>query len=290
MTVKTIKALILAFACIFPLAVQAASQEDISLPGCDVDIYNIHINRNLLEAHREVAMNQRYILKPDSVLEYTCFVSGSNATSILGTTADRAGPIFSESDLWDPKTIPLRTRAGSGTAQVNYSRGADSLDLALAAVVAVDTLNYLDENFGHEYLGGTYIDIPPSKPCRIMAQVWQAAKCNNFINEWYSFENLLTFDPREEPEECNGIGITQAMIDSIRSGNTAVQEFSIPRNIFTEFLVPPYECPPSTVYTGVTNHVIFAPGKQGVIETYSDGYCLSPGCVYLRDGDSGVCR
>src|SRR5437016_4882806 len=40
---------------------------------CDPEYMDALEARAYLEAQREVAQNQNYILKPDSVLEYTCF-------------------------------------------------------------------------------------------------------------------------------------------------------------------------------------------------------------------------
>src|ERR1044072_4359830 len=47
--------------------VQAASTP------CDPEYMDALEARAYLEAQREVAQNQNYILKPDSVLQYTCF-------------------------------------------------------------------------------------------------------------------------------------------------------------------------------------------------------------------------
>ncbi len=40
---------------------------------CDGDFYNVMSNRAWMESEREMEVAQRLILKPDSVLEYSCF-------------------------------------------------------------------------------------------------------------------------------------------------------------------------------------------------------------------------
>lgn len=278
---------------LFAAGAQAATQATIAQPGCDADIYNVHINRSILEARREVVMNQRYILKPDSVLEYTCFASTNINTSLLGTTARRAGPLFSESDLWAPKTIPLRTATRSRATTVNFTLGSDSLDLALAALVRTDTLSYINANFWHSYLGGTGPDIAPALPCPVMAPVWQAAKCYNFqpgTSLWLTFPQLVNSDPRIYPssQQCNNTAITQAIIDDAYSANTAAREFSIPRPYISQFLTPGVSCTPGIVYTGVTTHIIYADARVGQLRTYPDAFCLTPGCTLKASGGSAT--
>ena len=50
------------------------------VPGssCDVDVYKVLSDRAWMEGQREMEIAQKLILKPDSVLEYSCFSQRRN--------------------------------------------------------------------------------------------------------------------------------------------------------------------------------------------------------------------
>ncbi len=255
------------------------------VPGCDADIYVAHANRGLLEGRREIVANQTFIRKPDSVLEYTCFVEMLDP--IVG---DAIAPIFSESDAWVGKEVPLLANA-PGTAMIDYEMGPESMNEALAATVILHAAEYIGTNFGHTYLGGL-ADVGVGEagvPCNVMAPVWHEAKSFDFDREglFLSFEDLIFFDTRLLPVPTDDTGITQGIIDVAFSPGTAEGGMSIPPTYNIDYLLAASPCEP-TVYTGVTTHIIIAPDRVGELETFEDGVCIAPGCYYTLGGDYGA--
>jgi len=176
---------------------------DTELTGCAVDTWTAMVNQAVLESRREIMMNNRFIAKPDSVLEYVCF------DKYVDVTANAAGPIFSETDLWANKTIDISGTTVDAEVTMNVDMGDESLDTALAAVINEIYLDYTTQNFAHGMLGET---VPaaanikgPGNTCDVMNQVWQAAKCHNFEGPdiFYTFEELIGYDPREFPASMN---------------------------------------------------------------------------------------
>ena len=108
---------------------------------------------------------------------------------------EEAGPIFSETDFWANRTIDILGKS----VTVNVAMGTTSLDGSLATVVNLAAAPYLTGNFNHGLLGETVAVTAPSGGCNVMANVWQAAKCNNLNTPFYTFGNLISFDPREYP-------------------------------------------------------------------------------------------
>ena len=162
------------------------------LTGCATDTWIAMVNQSVMEARRENIMHQRYIAKPDSILEYTCF---NEQVALAG---DFAGPIFSETDEFVyPGTYVLT----SGLASVLSFLGFDSLDAALVEAVEEPVAEYLVGSFDHGLLGETEpVAARAGTACNIMANVWQASKCKNFnLEEFYTFDDLINFDPREFP-------------------------------------------------------------------------------------------
>lgn len=176
-----------------------ATKAQPSLPGCDANNYNILMNRAMIEGRRETAFNQAFIKKPDSVLEYTCFVDAMETV-----VADQIAPIFSETDNWVNRTVPLLT-AQPGTATINFQLGPQSMNQALAATVVAHANGYIGSNFGHSYLGGAAgagVGAGGGGPCGVMAAVWQEAKDTNFPQSgFYDFEELVGYDPRDNPAD-----------------------------------------------------------------------------------------
>ena len=69
--------------------------------ACDANFMNQIYAKAFLEAEREVVVANTSILKPDSVLEYTCL------DQLVTPVAEDAGPIFSESDRWSTDNIDV---------------------------------------------------------------------------------------------------------------------------------------------------------------------------------------
>ncbi len=159
-------------------------------PGCATDVWSAIVNQSVLETRRESIINQRYIAKADSVIEYSCF-----ETSLI-FAAEHFGPIFNETEDF-VETYSLT----DGSAQIRSAGQPDYLDRALGSVVQATIGAYL-ENFNHGLLGEIApVATPTSDPCNVMAMVWEAAKCKNFSGpgEFYEMVDLLTVEPRQFP-------------------------------------------------------------------------------------------
>ena len=115
------------------LCLGAASHAAVTSP-CDPQYMDALEGRAYLEAQREIMQNQNLIVKPDSVLEYSCF--DSILRTIARANGDRSN--FSESNRWGE--VP--------------NHGTQSLDNAIQAVVGASLTSYITANFNHNYLGG----------------------------------------------------------------------------------------------------------------------------------------
>ena len=140
-------------------------QSDVS-KGCDVDFYEQLQASSELKATQELEAAQAIILKPDSVLEYTCFQSRVQ-------TAGSALPF--QNDLSDM----LGTLAGEP-----FER-------------------YLEGNFDHALDGG-HSSVRAGDPCSVMAAVWQSAQCHDFDVRLFSdFTEMASNDMRLFPQQCS---------------------------------------------------------------------------------------
>ena len=174
---------------------------DIADTPCDSAYFDSLEARAWLEAQREITQNQNLIFKADSVLEYTCFDKFANVL------ARDALSMFSETQRW------------------GLVLDSTHMDNALQALVGQTLIDYIDANFGHEFLGKRWDFITPkptgdsdytpkkieggSYKCDIMDRVWKEAKCMDFI-EYETKDGFFTFqqyiddeDKRFFPEKCN---------------------------------------------------------------------------------------
>lgn len=165
--------------------------------GCSTAVWTAMVNRSVIEARREDVVNKRFIIKPDTVLDYTCFEHN------VSKVGEEAGPIFSETEKWANLEVDLIGK----TVTVKRRLGTKSLDNALMAVVEAALTNYKNGQFNNDFLA----DSTPvsgsagSAYCDVMANVWKAAKCRNF-GDFYTFQDLgagknltSSADPREFP-------------------------------------------------------------------------------------------
>lgn len=254
---------------------------------CDPEYMDALEARAWLEAQREISQNQNLIVKPDSVLEYTCF------DMFLNEVANDASSMFSETTRWG--NIP--------------GLDASSMDTALQNLIYVGFADYLTNNFGHKYLGDRATsDYTPSGSvtggtytCNQMATVWEEAKCLNFFDEpthdgFYDFAWYASNDPRSLPTSyaaCtsptdgtynyanmqtiafNGKETTY-VLDPENPNNTAPYNvdtlvtflnFILPRGV-----APATSCQPP-IRTGITVN-------RRLVASYPDAVCPNPGCYY----------
>jgi len=163
---------------------------------CDPEVLDAIEARGYIEAQREVLQNENLILKPDSVLEYSC---------MDGMYYQFAAFInFSEISWIGSLAQP----------------GILYLDEALVTIISDALATYVLYNYPHQFLGGRsgdfyvpalpalFLDWQPAT-CDYMAEIWQTAKCMNFFDEddhdaffdfsWYAGDptNPTSFgDPR----------------------------------------------------------------------------------------------
>lgn len=159
--------------------------------SCDPDYMDVLNARSYVEAKREMETAQRIIVKPDSVLEYSCFheeylqfANWVNTFSGYGVRSAGNPPEF------DGTPPPVRVMP------VSLS---NSLDL-----VVYDSLVGFLDSFSHTYGGGAYPIFPnPAAGCNSMNIVWFTSKCQNFDpNWWVRFEDLASTDIRVFPIPC----------------------------------------------------------------------------------------
>ena len=261
----------LAFAITGPLSTQetlGAAPPPIADTPCDSLYYQTLSARAWLEAQREITQNQNLILKPDSVLEYTCF------DMFLDELAQHAQNMFSE------------------TTQFGNPNPDPSMDNALDDLVGDSLRNYVSSNFGYyDMLGGhsagTGITHVPNTisngtyTCDMMAQVWTAAKCINFVSDpandgFYTFVEYRdsVLDKRVLPPSsvCTP---SPGWATNIATSTISPPWTDDPMQTYLD-LMDPANCSGSTaIPTGVeVNRPSVAPN------TYDEHVCIIPGCRY----------
>ena len=252
-------------------------------PGCDPEYFESLQSRAWLEAQREITQNQNLITKPDSVLEYTCF------DLYLNELADHAQDMFSETQRW-------------GQIRGIRTSGAGSTDDALEQVVGTALRTYVSQNFEEGGTNGPY-DLLGGRlngtdhemtqavsgnnaqyQCDIMRQVWQQAKCMNFIDNethdgFYTFDEYRDYDPdhRFLPSECPHVqrwetDIRTATVDA----DTPWEEDDV--ETFLE-QIDPDDCQQSGIVS--TGFNVYRRGEHP--EDWR--VCIAPGCTYSIDSN-----
>lgn len=284
------------------------------VPGtsCDVEVYDVLSERAWLEGQREVEVAQQLILKPDSVLEYSCFQQRRNELRALGMDWSGSGGLsFGEI------TRLIGELIGVAAAQAFLLGDTESFnniiddvgDIAFDGILAelgVDSLealidnplqNYLTDNFYHTLAGGTY-DQGAVGLCDAMNVVWNFMKCSNFDEEtFYTLDQLTTSDFRTLPQQCSVTTRAQRLVDAI---DVAYPEPTSPASLggmdAVNLRLPMLTQCGAPIPTGLT---VFSspPGDYDPeIETkqgrYIDKVCSAPGCYFLPHrlgtGD-GIC-
>ena len=273
--------------------------------GCATDTWTAMVNQSVLQSRREMAINQRYIAKADSVLAYACLGIPIEAAG------NNIGPIFSESTQWANKQIDII----GDTVTTSVNMGAGSLDGALGNAANSLAENYLNNSFYHNYMGGTagqtamptpgggggggsdadFGQLQTTGTCGLMSQVWSISKCQNVTDSimFPRFEDLIGTDPRVYPQiyTCRDSGISQGMIDTARGAGVAMSPMESHAAILNPALVGGSGCAPP-IPTGVTIERRFGLGRISVPRNYVDAICPTPGCTYQNPslGGLGTCQ
>ncbi|MCB1530490.1 MAG: hypothetical protein KDJ42_05730 [Alphaproteobacteria bacterium] len=276
---------------------------EIAPQPCDPNYWTTLKERAWMEAEREIMQNQNLIFKPDSVLEYTCF------DKYVSHGAKWLGDIFVHTYYFGKQIIK---RGEHPHAQ----------EIALQLVVTNALKEYLKGSFQYEFFAerSPLLRNPPgitnsfpitdattmkSYSCKVMKEVWKAAKCINFIDgEPFKISDglhpFITLKPgpeggetvpgydvfgdvRKWPEYCDDPIKGQEWVDANKiaiNENDMKYKFEKPlKKAYEDVrkMVEPGSCV-GTLETGVM--VILSGTKEQVV----DNVCTNPGCTYLLDG------
>ncbi len=271
--------------------------------ACDANFMNQIYAKAFLEAEREVVINNSLMLKPDSVLEYSCFDQQAAAV------ANDAGPIFSESTRWSPANVSIQT----GSVSINVNMGPTRLDNSINRLVLESLETYVDTNFAHDFLGGaasgdnntisSSVAGISGTPCDFMYLVHDVSKCDAFalntqfmtFESYFSTPSLLSTDPRTLPRTCPaGHQITSARLDVSKNATWNFVSFDRVNTLL------PIQRPESSgtcenstpIPTGVV--VIINENDQDLAGNpiavnsyqYDDKVCSNPACTFDHRGDA----
>lgn len=256
---KPLSTAIVTFAALTAIAAPALAQP----ATCDARYWDSMKAKAWAEAQRENTENQNLIYKADSVLEYTCF------DRYLQALAANAPNLFSETTYWAGVVSP--------TDMVN----------ALNILVANSLPNYIGGNFDHTYLGGrSGLNYTPGSAaggnttydCDQMIQVWEAAKCLNFVDQtdddFFYLERWDGWDPRRLPMACTPDGRYAAQLSLANNDGTQYPEETW--NVYASFF-DTTSCGATPVPTGVEV-------TRNGINPYQEHICANPGCAFDRSG------
>lgn len=261
--------------------------------SCSSDYYDVLRARSWLEGKREMEAAQFFILKPDSVLEYSCF---DEEVKWLAAVADRmfsdnvtSGNLFNSPALsFSPKdsfqpTITSPTGPNPPGGMDNHT-----LDNMLQLLV-LDALNaYLSTNFGHTLGGGTVAN--GGGFCGAMNYVWHELKCANFDTSYFmTFSELAAFDPRTRPVACGEANRTAKWNAAIAAA------FPVPATpaalggmdavvSYNSKIMLGASCLNQPIPTGV----IIDEDGSGPGVARPDAVCSTPGCYY--DSAANDCK
>lgn len=233
--------------------------------SCDSEFLDVIKARGWMQAKRELEVAQSTIVKPDSVLTYSCFDQ---------RVTEAKNEIMSDGSI---------TNGLVGAPLINYMTGNFEQNLAAG--------NFRDSN-DDEFDPFLY----PDDICGLMGVVWHGAQgsdwdgvhCEN-ANEirFISFETLTNSDYRSFPQGCNA-----AEPDHHNKWQAAVAATSpIPSNIMET--VASY-MPPTIDFLNVDDckdpiptGLIVNIAKPGVDDKQRpDRICAVPGCYYSWDDEN----
>lgn len=276
---------------------------------CDANFMNQIYAKGFLEAERDVIVGNSMIMKPDSVLEYTCFDKIASDTALI------AGPVFSETTRWQ--------NADVGGVSIDVFMGDDRLDTSIEQLVLEALKIYVDEQFEYDFLGGAAAGMNNTIQntvtggggvCPAMFSVYYISKCDDFalqapfvtFEEYFSSPALVSFDPRTLPDVCpNPHGITAEIIEvaknrawnyasfdavldtqlnitrGVNVSNSCENVDPIPTGVMVEFVEYGEDL--------AGNPIVITPPYQ-----YEDKVCSNPGCYfdhnYNADPGDDLCK
>ena len=269
--------------------------------GCDANFMNQIYANAFLEAEREVIIAHSMILKPDSVLEYTCF---DQLAAKAG--GDGGGSVFTDKEQEvEGEKVHL---------------GDEALDEAIEKIVLKSLKSYVDKNFSHNFMGGTldqnnsisdsYNSVADG--CDFMFAVHRLAKCEDFDNivgfmtfdKMFSNENLTDIDPRVYPNMCPGtLPFSQKMLQLANNDSDVNPGIKRDYVLFDEVSLhlektrraKSGSCESvDPIPTGLRYKVVkFSEdvnNKTNITgeDVFDDKVCTNPGCYYDRKGNKCI--
>jgi hypothetical protein len=269
--------------------------------ACDANFMNQIYAKAFLEAEREVVVANTTILKPDSVLEYSCL------DQLVTPVAEDAGPIFSESDRWSTDNIDVV----GDSVTIDVFMGDTRLDSHIEAMTLQAVVAYANEQFPHDFLGGAasgddhtlQTTIGGGGPCDFMFNMNHIAKCEDFglnppfieFEDFFSTPALESTDPRTLPVVCPALHqVTPAVIAIAKNedwtwaaNDPVVPQFEIARSAEIG------SCENSDpIPTGVTvyykEYDQDPAGNPIVVDEYEyeDKFCSNPACFFENNGNA----
>lgn len=248
--------------------------------ACDNNFRKSIHARATLEALREVAQAQSAIIKPDSVLEYTCF------DRFLQVTAGAADSSFSDN------------------RDQSDALNSNSLDKKLEETSLKSLNKFLDGNFSHSFYGGGVDSdhVPASSVsgntnyhCDRMNEVWTLAKCSNFQqearNEFFTFAELSS---QPDIRSSGGVQCSPPNWRGYHDKALVNPDWQLERiEMYFDKMQNDNCSEVKPLFTGVMLEVI----KRGEDNTnIKDAVCSVPGCYYNGsdaccsvDGGQGSC-
>lgn len=272
-----------------PLNAQVGDPGIFAEKTCDPDYFESLKSRAWLEAQREIVQNQNLIVKPDSVLEYSCFDRQLSVLAYYARSPD--GELFSGSSRW-------------GNAGTNMS-------LALGRLTGQALKAYDEQNFKYDYLGGrmegvdykmdrvqgtgpaTLIIPNQNYSCDEMDKVWKYAKCMDFINkkhdEFFTFAEHAQDDKRKLPEPCENIAPWGENIQKATGIGVPWERDDL--KTYLEYIYPldTRGCGHANRSKIPTGLIIYNP--KSPVNEYRENVCIVPGCYYKPTSiNAGTCE
>ncbi len=273
--------------------------------SCDSEFYDVMEARATLQAKRDVEMAQTIILKPDSVLEYSCFmnrlieVSGVAGKIFSGNVKP---PLFQEPPMTYTPSGPYLptidedavTAPNSGQSEVKVGPNppggdlhADRLGNALGLLVTASLNEFMYPAFGHTFAGGTYAG-EVSDVCEPMRLVWDFLRCKNFDpNLFMTFEELVDNDRRTHPVVCADTNRTSVWQDNIDKSYAAPGDPGGAEPVITYLdKLDSANCSSlGPIKTGIQVYRLDRGDSKWKI-IHDDAVCVAAGCYY----DGSACQ
>jgi hypothetical protein len=261
-----------------PLNAQVGDPGIFAEKTCDPDYFESLKSRAWLEAQREIVQNQNLIVKPDSVLEYSCF---NKQLNVLAYYARPGGELFSGTNRW-------------GAAPTN-------MRLALQRLTGDALIAYDNQNFNHDYLGGRMVGTSytmepvvedPNYNCGEMDKVWKYAKCMDFIDkphdEFFTFAEHARDDKRKLPEPCENIAPWGENIQKATGAGVPWERDHL--KTYLELIYPrdANSCGHPAKSKIPTGLIVF--NSTAAVSEFRENICIVPGCYYKPTSrDQGTC-